>query len=171
MKLIFEAQIITGRLTIYEENDMNTPAYKVNVETRDNEHFVMKIRGKNNQPVGEVLYKENLENKFLMVNNYTINNFEKNEQIKARAEISKRIFFGENGEMYLTRSIRDRKMCFYKNDKLIMILKCKTIIRNWLRGDYIAEIFDENYTSLCVCAIAVALNVIFDENNCTSFNP
>ncbi|MDO4199575.1 MAG: hypothetical protein Q4D57_02295 [Clostridia bacterium] len=171
MKLKFEAQIITGRLKIYEENDMSTPAYTVNVETEDNEHFRMKISGKHGRPVGEVLYKENLNNKFLMVNNYVIHDFEGNAQIRARAEISKKIFFGENKDMYLTRSIRDRKMMFYDGDKLIMNLKCKTLIRNWLRGDYTAEILDESYTSLCICVIAVALNVIFDENNCTSFNP
>lgn len=71
---------------------------------------------------------------------------------------------GENNEMYLKSSVRDRKMQLYKNEKLIMVLKCKMLIRNWLKGEYVAEIFDENDTLLCVCVIAIALNVIFDEH-------
>ncbi len=171
MKLKFEGQIITRRLKIYEENDMENPAYSVNVESDDEEHFKMRVIGKNSEAMGEVLYKENIDRKFMLVNDYVIKNFKTNEQIKVKAAIGKDLIFGDNNEMYLTRSIRDRKMNFYKSGKLIMILRCKTIIRNWLRGDYIAEILDENYTLLCVFVIAVALNVIFDENNCTSFNP
>ena len=171
MKLQFEAQIITGKLKIYEENDINTPAYTVVVVTEDEEHFKMKITDRHNQPVGEVTYKENPDSKFLMVNDYVINDLEKNNRIRAHTEIGKKIILGEDDSMYLTRSIRDRKICFYDNDKLIMVLRCKTIIRNWLRGDYTAEILDESYTSLCICVIAMVLNIIFDENNCTSFNP
>ena len=50
-----------------------------------------------------------------------------------------------------------------------MVLKFKTIIRNWLKGKYTAEILDENYTSLCICVIVLALNVIYDEHNSASF--
>lgn len=170
MKLKFEGQIISGRLKIYEESDMKTPAYSVKVEKEDNEHFKMEVKDKYGKPVGEVLYKENSDCKFFMVNDYVINNFEKNKQIKVKANRGKTIVFGEDNLMYLTRSPRDRKMCFYDSGKLIMVLKCKTLIRNWLRGEYKAEILDENYAVLCVCAIAVALNVVFDEHNCTSFN-
>ena len=168
MKLRFVGQIDTGKLKIYEENDMENPAYTINVETEDEEHFKMKVKNKENKLISEVLYKEEVKRKFMMVSDYTINNLETGEQTKVKAKIGEKLFIGENKEMYLERSIRDRKMRLYKNDKLIMNLKCKTILRNWLRGDYTAEILDENYTSLCVCVIIIVLNVIFDEHNCTS---
>ena len=168
MKLRFVGQIYTGNLEIYEENDIENPAYVINVETEDREHFKMKVRDKAGKLIGEVLYKEEVKRKFMMVNDYIISNLEPGEKTKVKAKIGEKLFIGENKEMYLERSIRDRKMRLYKNDELIMKLKCKTLIRNWLRGDYTAEIFDENYTLICVCVIAIILNVIFDENNCTS---
>ena len=168
MKFRFVGQIYTGSLKIYEESDMVTPAYVINVETEDKEHFKMKVRNKEGKLIGEVLYKEEVKRKFMMVNDYTISNLETGEKTKVKAKIGEKLFIGENKEMYLERSIRDRKMRLYKNDKLIMNLKCKTILRNWLRGDYTAEILDESYTSLCVCDIIIVLNIIFDEHNCTS---
>ncbi|MBQ6143374.1 MAG: hypothetical protein IJI84_02645 [Clostridia bacterium] len=168
MKLRFVAQIDTGKLKIYEENDMENPAYTMNVETEDRQHFKMKVKNKENKLISEILYQEEVKRKFMMVSDYTINNLETGEQTKVKAKIGEKLFIGENKEMYLERSIRDRKMRLYKNDKLIMNLKCKTILRNWLRGDYTAEILDESYTSLCVCVIIIVLNVIFDEHNCTS---
>lgn len=170
MKLKFEGQIDTGKLKIYEENNINSPLYVVDTETDDNENFKMRVKNKDNEPISEVLYKEDIHRKFLMVRDYVIHDFRTNERIKAKAETGKKIVFGEDNEMYLTRSIRDRKMCFYNKNELIMILKCSTIIRNWLRGNYVAEILDQNYAPLCICVIAVALKVIFDEHNCTSFN-
>lgn len=168
MKLRFVGQIDTGKLKIYEENDMENPAYTMNVETEDRQHFKMKVKNKENKLISEILYQEEVKRKFMMVSDYTINNLETGEQTKVKAKIGEKLFIGENKEMYLERSIRDRKMRLYKNNKLIMNLKCKTILRNWLRGDYTAEILDENYTSLCVCVIIIVLNVIFDEHNCTS---
>ena len=168
MKLRFVGQIDTGKLKIYEENDMENPAYTINVETEDRQHFKMKVKNKENKLISEILYQEEVKRKFMMVSDYTINNLETGEQTKVKAKIGEKLFIGENKEMYLERSIRDRKMRLYKNDKLIMNLKCKTILRNWLRGDYTAEILDESYTSLCVCVIIIVLNVIFDEHNCTS---
>ena len=168
MKLRFVGQIDTGKLKIYEENDMENPVYSMNVETEDEEHFKMKVKNKENKLISEVLYKEEVKRKFMMVSDYTINNLETGEQTKVKAKIGEKLFIGEHKEMYLERSIRDRKMRLYKNDKLIMNLKCKTILRNWLRGDYTAEILDENYTSLCICVIIIVLNIIFDEHNCTS---
>ena len=168
MKLRFVGQIDTGKLKIYEENDMENPAYTINVETEDRQHFKMKVKNKENKLISEILYQEEVKRKFMIVSDYTINNLETGEQTKVKAKIGEKLFIGENKEMYLERSIRDRKMRLYKNDKLIMNLKCKTILRNWLRGDYTAEILDESYTSLCVCVIIIVLNVIFDEHNCTS---
>lgn len=169
MKLKFEAQISAGNFKIYEESNINTPLYEVNVETGDKEHFKMKVSDENKNLLAQVIYKENVDRKWLMVNDYIIDNFETKEQINVKAQRGQKLIVGKNNEMYLTRSPRDRKMQFYKNDKLIMTLKCKTIIRNWLKGKYIAEILDEGCTLLCVCVIAITLNVIFDEHNCTSY--
>ncbi|MBQ6143373.1 MAG: hypothetical protein IJI84_02640 [Clostridia bacterium] len=169
MKLKFTGQIRTGKLKIYEESNMETPAYTVNIETKDEEHFKMKVKNKEDRVIGEVLYEEDLKRKFMMVNDYVINNLETGKKAKVKAQKGEKIFIGENRKMYLSRSMRDRKMCLYKNDELIMVLKCKTIIRNWLKGKYTAEILDENYTSLCICVIVLALNVIYDEHNSASF--
>ena len=169
MKLKFTGQIRTGKLKIYEESDMENPAYTVNIETKDEEHFKMRVKNRENRIIGEVLYEEDLKRKFMMVSDYIINNLETGEKAKAKAQKGEGISIGENKEMYLSRSMRDRKMCLYKNDELIMVLKCKTIIRNWLKGKYTAEILDENYTSLSVCVIALALNVIYDEHNSALF--
>lgn len=169
MKLKFTGQIRTGKLKIYEESNMETPAYTVNIETKDEEHFKMKVKNKEDRVIGEVLYEEDLKRKFMMVNDYVINNLETGKKAKVKVQKGEKIFIGENRKMYLSRSMRDRKMCLYKNDELIMVLKCKTIIRNWLKGKYTAEILDENYTSLCICVIALALNVIYDEHNSASF--
>ena len=134
MKLNFTGQIRTGKLKIYEESDMETPAYTVNIETKDEEHFKMKVKNRENRIIGEVLYEEDLKRKFMMVNDYVINNLETGKKAKVKVQKGEGIFIGENKEMYLTRSMRDRKMRLYKNDELIMVLKCKTIIRNWLKG-------------------------------------
>ena len=170
MKLKFIGQIRTGKLKIYEESDMENPAYTVNIETKDKDHFKMKVKNKEDRIIGEVLYEEDLKRKFMMVSDYVINNLETGKKAKAKAQKGEGIFIGDNKEMYLSRSMRDRKMRLYKDDELIMILKCKTIIRNWLKGKYTAEILDENYTSFCICVIALALNVIYDEHNSASFN-
>lgn len=168
MKFRFVGQIYTGKLKIYKESDMENPEYTINVETEDGEHFKMKVRDKENKLISEVLYQEEVKRKFMMVSDYTINNLETGEKTKVKAKIGEKLYIGQNKEMHLERSIRDRKMRLYKKDDLIMSLKCKTIIRNWLRGDYTAEIFNEDYTLLCICVIAIILNVIFDEHNCTS---
>lgn len=170
MKFRFVGQIYTGHLEIYEENDMENPVYSIKVETEDDEHFKMKVKNKEGKLISEVLYQEEVKRKFMMVSDYTINNLETGKKTKVKAKIGEKLLIGENKEMHLERSIRDRKMRLYKNNELIMNLKCKTIIRNWLRGEYTAEIFDENYTSLCICVIIIVLNVIFDEHNCTAFS-
>lgn len=167
MNLKFEAEIGTGKLKIYEEHDIEKPLYSVSVETEDKEHYKMEVKGNADNLLGEVLYKEDIDKKWLMVNNYVINNLETGERINVTAERGKKLVIGE--DMFLTRSIRDRKMLLYKNDKLIMDLKCKTLIRNWLKGEYTAEILDDSYALLCVCVILIALNVIFDEHNSTSY--
>ena len=77
-----------------------------------------------------ILSEEDLKRKFMMVSDYIVNNLETGEKAKAKAQKGEGISIGENKEMYLSRSMRDRKMCLYKNDELIMVLKCKTIIRN-----------------------------------------
>lgn len=169
MRLKFEGQISTGNLKIYDENDMNNPLYEVNVNTEDKEHFQMKVSDKSGNLLAQVHYTENKDRKWLIVNDYIIDNLETGEKINVKAKRGQRLIIGDDNEMYLKRSIRDRKMTLCKNDKQIMVLKCKTIIRNWLKGNYVAEIFDDNYALLCVCVIAIALNVIFDEHNCTSY--
>ena len=170
MKLKFTGQISTGNLKIYEESDMENPIYKVEIETKDRKHFKMRVRNQENKLISEVLYEKDLKSKFMMVSDYTINDLETGKEIKVKAKRGEELFIGENKEMYLKRSIRNRKMRFYKNDELIMKLKCKTIIKNWLRGKYTAEILNEDYTSLCVCVIIIALSVIFDEHNSATFS-
>ncbi len=168
MKLRFGAQISTGNFKIYEE-EMNAPLYEVNVEKEDKENVKMKVKDKSGDLLAQVLYKESVGRKWLIVNNYVIDNLKTKEKINVKANRGRELVIGENNEMCLTRSVRDRKMQLYKNEKLIIVLKCKTLIRNWLKGEYVAEIFDENDALLCVCVIAIALNVIFDEHNCTSY--
>lgn len=169
MNLKFEAQISTGNLKIYDENNMDTPLYEINVISPEKEYVNMNVTDKDGTLAAKVLYKEAANRKWLIVNDYTIDNLKTGEKINVKATRGQKIIIGDNDEMCLERSIRDRKMTLYKNGKLIMTLKCKTLIRNWLKGEYTAEILDDSYALTCVCIIAIALNVIFDEHNSTSY--
>ena len=170
MKLKFTGQFNAGNLKIYENNNRENPLYTVNVEVKDRQYFKVKVRNKDNSLISEVSYEKNPKSKFTVVGDYTISDFKTGEKIKVKTKRGEDLFIGENKEMYLKRSIRNRKMRLYKNDELIMKLKCKTLIKNWLKGKYTAEIFNEDYTSLCVCVIIVALNVVFDEHNSATFS-
>ena len=66
----------------------------------------------------------------------------------------------------LSRSMCNKKIKVYQNDKLICNIKCKTLIRQWLQGKYNVDILDENQVNLCVCMAVISFIAISDEYIC-----
>lgn len=66
------------------------------------------------------------------------------------------------------RSFYDWKISIFKDDEIVVDLKCKSLIRRHIFGKYKMEIKDKESESLCLILSMIVFKILHDEYNLTS---